>query len=171
MTVAVPATEEIHEPPPSTKRVLMVGFTGVALVLVSFVLGAVGGAPLRGFDTHWADGPRALLCVVGLLFAGCAVSMNPRWYGGWLCGAAAGLLGYGIGGWKPAGTEWYLAPPRNWYAGLPNSWDSVQLFFGVMGAIGLIGAVWTRLPRKVVLSLMLLGVAFHFTSILSMITS
>jgi hypothetical protein len=97
--------------------------------------------------------------------------MRPGWYGGWLCGAAAGLMGYGFGASPPDGTEWYLAPPRNWYAGMPNAWDSVQLFFGVAGVIGLIGAAWTVLPPKAVFALTLAGVAYHFAGILSAVTS
>lgn len=171
MTGTSTHVDDTLEPPPSTNRVLVIGLVGVALVLLAFLIGLVGGAPLRGFDKHWADGPRASLCVLGLLTAGCAVSMHPRWFGGWLCGAAAGLLGYGVGGSPPAGTEWFMAPPRNWYAAVPNSWDSIQLFFGVLGGIGLAGAIWTRLPRKVVLCLILVGVAYHFSAILTMMTS
>jgi len=171
MTVHTQPPADLHEPPPPTSRVLTVGLIGVGLTVAAFVFGLATGAPLRGFDPHWADGPRALLASIGLLIAGCAVSMRPGWYGGWLCGAAAGLIGYGAGSPPPAGTEWYLVPPRDWFAGVPNAWDSVQLFFGVAGAIGLIGAAWTRLPRRLVLGLILAGVAFHFVGILSAITS
>jgi hypothetical protein len=171
MTVPSPDPHDVHEPPPPTARVLTVGLIGVGLVVVAFVLGLATGAPRRGFDTHPWDGPRALLSAVGLLLAGCAVSMRPGWAGGWLCGAAAGLLGYGFGAPEPVGTGWYEVPPRNWYAAVPNSWDSVQLFFGVGGAVGLVGAVWNRLPRRAVYSLILVGVAFHFAGILSAITS
>jgi hypothetical protein len=151
--------------------VLTVGLTGVGLVVAAFVIGLATSAPLQGYEPHKADGPRALLASLGLLLAGCAVSMRPGWYGGWLCGAAAGLIGYGFGASPPAGTDWYVAPPRDWYAGVPNSWDSIQLFFGVAGAIGLIGAAWTRLPWKATLALILAGVAFHFAGILSAVTS
>jgi hypothetical protein len=171
MTVHTQPPADLHEPPPPTRRVLTVGLIGVALAAVAFVFGLVSGGPVRGFDAHWADGPRALIASLGLLLAGCAVSMRPGWFGGWLCGAAAGLIGYGVGLSAPTGTEWYLVPPRDWLAGVPNSWDSIQLFFGVAGAIGLIGAAWTWLPRRLVLSLILAGVAFHFAGILSAITT
>src|SRR5881275_1283887 len=123
MSVQSPPPVDLEEPPPPTERVLTVGLIGVGLVASAFILGLASGAPLRGFDAHWADGPRAVLCAVGLLLAGCAVSMRPSWYGGWLCAAAAGLIGYGGGGPPPAGTDWYIAPPRNWYAAVPNAWD------------------------------------------------
>ena len=171
MTVHTLSPADLHEPPPPTRRVLTVGLVGVGLVIAAFVFGLATGAPLRGFDAHWADGPRAMLAALGLLVAGCAVSMRPGWFGGWLCGAAAGVLGYGFGPPAPDGTEWYLVPPRDWIAGVPNAWDSVQLFFGVAGVIGLIGAAWTWLPRRVTLGLVLAGVAFHFAGILSAITS
>lgn len=194
MTTADRAPDLTHEPPPPTKRVLITGLVGVGLALVALLMGLLTSAPLRGFDTHWADGPRALLCVVGLLVAGCAVSLRPGWFGGWLCGAATALLGYGFGAPAPAGTEWYLAPPRNWYSGVPNSWDSVQLFFGVACVIGLVGAIWTVTPNflkavadqfgegllrrffswlapRATYALILFGVAYHFAGILSAITS
>jgi hypothetical protein len=171
MTVHTPPTADLHEPPVPARQVLIVGLTGVGLVVVAFAVGLATGAPVRGYDAHGADGPRALLASLGLLLAGCAVAMRPGWYGGWLCGAAAGLIGYGFGASPPVGTEWYVAPPRDWYAGLPNAWDSVQLFFGVAGAIGLIGAACTRLPRRAVLAVILAGLAFHFAGILSAITS
>ena len=171
MTAHAYPPADLHEPPPPTRRVLTVGLIGVGLVAAALVVGLATGAPLRGFDPHWADGPRALLAALGLLLAGCAVSMRPRWSGGWLCAAAAGIVGYGFGAPPPAGTDWYLVPPRDWYAGVPNAWDSVQLFFGVAGLIGLIGAAWNWLPRRVTLGLILAGVAFHFAGILSAITS
>jgi len=151
--------------------VLIVGLIGIGLVAVALVYGLVVGAPLQGFDPHRGDGTRALLACIGLLVTGCAVSMRPGWFGGWLCAAAAALIGYGVGMPPPAGTEWYLAPPRNWFAGVPNSWDSIQLFFGVACLIGIIGTAWTRLPRRAVLTLILIGAAFHFAGIFSAITS
>jgi hypothetical protein len=171
MTVHSPPPADLHEPPPPIPRVLLVGLTGVGLVLTALVFGLVTGAPRQGFEAHWADGPRVVLSCLGLLLAGCAVSMRPRWYGSWLCLAGAGLIGYGGGGSPPAGTEWYVAPPRDWFAGMPNSWDSVQLFFGVLGGAGLVGAVVTRVPRKVAYTFALVAVAFHFAGILSAITS
>ena len=171
MTVHALPPVDLHEPPPPTSRVLTVGLIGVGLVLAAFAFGLATGAPLRGFDTHWADGPRALVAILGLFVAGCGVSMRPGWYGGWLCAAAAGLIGYGFGASPPDGTEWHLAPPRDWYAGVPNAWDSVQLFFGVAGAIGLVGALLTRLPRRAVLVCILAGMAYHFAGIVSAITT
>lgn len=171
MTTTPLPDDELHEPPVPTNRVLLVGLVGVGFVLIALVLGRATGAPLRGFEKHWADGPRVLLSVLGLIVAGCAVSMRPGWFGGWLCGAAAGFIGWGIGGPRPDGTDWYLAPPRDWYAAIPASWDSLYVFFGFATLASLIGAVWTRLPRKTVLAFMLLGAAYHFGAILSCITS
>lgn len=171
MTVHPSPATAPQEPPAPIRTVRTVGLLGVGLVTAALVFGLVTGAPLRGFETHWADGPRALLAILGLVVAGCAVSMRPGWYGGWLCGAAAGAIGYGVGRPPPDGTGWYISPPRDWYAAVPNAWDSVQLFFGVAAAIGLVGAAFTLLPRRAVLALVLAGVAFHFTGILSAITS
>lgn len=160
------------EPPAPPRSVLLVGLTGVGLCFLALAIGLVTGAPTRGFESHPADGPRALLALVGLLVAGCAASMRPGWFGGWLCLAGAGLLGYGLGSpWPPAGTEWQLAPPRDWFAGVPNSWDSVQLFFGVSAIAGGIGAAFTGLPPQARYVLVLCGVAFHFAGILSAVTS
>jgi len=162
---------DLEEPPISARTIWIVGLIGVGLSVAAWAAGLASGAPRQGFDSHYADGPRALLAILGLLVAGCSISMRPGWYGGWLCGAISAVIGYGFGGAKPAGTEWYMAPPRNWYAGLPNSWDSVQLFFGVAASACLIGAIWTRLPRKVTFSLVMLGIAYHFAAIMSAVTS
>src|SRR5262245_36290195 len=121
-TVHTPNPADLDEPPPPVERVLTVGLIGVGLSVTALVLGRATGAPLRGFETHSFDGPRALLSTLGLFVAGCAVSMRPGWFGGWLCGAACGLIGYGFGAPAPDGKEWYLVPPRDWYAGVPNSW-------------------------------------------------
>jgi hypothetical protein len=171
MTVPVNVPADLHEPPTPTQHVLIVGGVGVGLCLVALLVGLATGAPRRGFDPHWADGLRVSLSVLGLLIAGCSVSMRPSWFGGWLCAAAAGLLGYGFGGSAPVGTEWQTFPPRDWIAALPNSWDSFHIFFGVGAVIGLIGAAWTRLPLKATVGLIMFGVAFHFAGILSAITS
>jgi hypothetical protein len=172
MTIPLnPQPADLEEPPPPTGRVLTVGLVGVGLVLTAFVFGLATGAPRRGFDTHAWDGVRMLMSAVGLLLAGCAASMRPGWFGGWLCGAAAGVLGYGLGAPPPYGTAWYAVPPRDWFAAVPNSWDSVQLFFGVAGAVGLVGAVLTRLPQRAAYTLALCWMVYHFAGILSAVTN
>ena len=171
MTTPLPPSPELEEPPAPTQRVLIVGLCGVALTASAMIMGLATGAPRQGFEAHWADGIRALLACAGLFVAGCAVSMRPGWPGGWLCAAGCGLLGYGIGPPRPAGTEWYLSAPRDWFAGVPNSWDSVQLFFGAAVAIGLIGAIWTRLSLRAIKVCMLIWVAYHFAGIVSAITN
>jgi hypothetical protein len=195
MTIADRAPDLTREPPVPTSRVLALGLVGVGISFLAFLMGILTSAPLRGFEAHWADGPRVLVSVFGLLVCGCAVSLRPGWYGGWLCGSAAALIAYGFGAAAPSGTEWYLAPPRNWYAGVPNSWDSMHIFFGVSCVIGLVGAIWNQLPafwlgaarlfgatgffaaaftwlsRNCIPLLILVGVAFHFSAILSAITS
>jgi hypothetical protein len=172
MTVhASPQPDLLEEPPPPQPLVLTVGAAGVGLVIAALVVGLVTGAPVRGYEAHGADGPRALLAALGLLVSGCAVSMRPKWFAPWLFLGFAGWIGYGFGGPIPKGTEWYVAPPRDWYAGVPDSWDSVQLFFGVAGAVAFCGAAWTFLPRKAVFALVLAGVGFHFAGILSAVLS
>ena len=131
---------DLDEPPLPSRTIWIVGLIGVGLSVAAWAAGYASGAPRQGFESHSADGPRALLAILGLLVAGCAISMRPGWHGGWLCGAASGLIGYGFGGLKPAGTEWYLAPARDWYAGLPNSWDSVHGRRSARKNSGLVGA-------------------------------
>lgn len=171
MTIHTPLAADLQEPAAPTRTVLTIGLVGIGLTAIAFIMGVVTDAPRRGFEHHNWDELRALFAVAGLIVAGCAVSMRPGWFGGWLCAAAAALIGYGVGGQPPAGTEWYLAPPRDWFAGVPNSWDSVQLFFGVACLVGLFGALWTRLPKKLTAVLILVGVAYHFAGILSAVTS
>src|SRR5205823_775357 len=104
MTTVDRAPDLTREPPAPTKRVLTIGLSGLGISFLAFLMGLVTSAPLRGFETHWADGPRALLCVVGLIVCGCAVSLRPGWFGGWLCGSAAALFAYGFGAPAPSGT-------------------------------------------------------------------
>lgn len=163
---------DLREPPPSTRRVLITGLVGVALAAIALVIGLVSGAPTASIDRHGADGPRAVLTIVGLIVAGSAVSLRPSWFGGWLCYAAVGLLGYGFGSAPKEGTEWFLIPERTWIAALPNSWDSIQTFFGIAGAsFGAVAAVATLLPLRIVGLGVLTWVAFHFAGIISAITS
>ena len=74
MKVANPANDELHEPPTPTRKVVIVGLIGVGLCLIAWIMGLVTSAPLRGFDTHRADGARAFLSVLGLVVAGCSVA-------------------------------------------------------------------------------------------------
>ncbi len=193
MTAHDSPPDDLCEPPASTTRVLTIGSLGVGFVALALVTGLVTGAPLKGVEPHSADTIRALLSVIGLVVAGSAVSLRPKWFVGWLLYSAAGFLGYGAGTAPPEGTEWFLVPPRNWVAGVPNSWDSVQTFFLVAGGCaGLIGAAFclapafvnflratagsaplkaSRVPLKLVQVALLAWVAFHFAGILSAITS
>ncbi len=162
---------ELHEPPVSTNRVMTIGLIGFSAAVLSLGLGLMTGAPLQPGLEHSLDGIRALIAVAGLIVAGSAASLRPGWFGGWLCVAGTGFVGYGFGTPPVAGTEWYLLPVRSWVAAVPNSWDSVQLFFGVAGLFGLIAALATRASRKVVLIGVLGWVGFHFLGIISAITS
>ena len=158
------APPETSEPPGPRSRTLVIGSVGVALTLTAFVFGVATGAPSRNFDVHWADGPRVIISVLGVLLAGCAVSMRPKDWLSWMPLAAAGLLCYGVGTQPPDEIKWMvLKEIRSWYGAVPNSWDSIQFLGGVIGVISLIAAVFTVLPAKWML-IAIFGLLAFFTS-------
>ena len=107
-----------------------------------------------------------------MILAGCAASMRPRDWLSWLPLGAAGLLCYGAGTHPREDVSWMvLKSARSWYAAVPNSWDSFQLLGGVTGVVAIAAAAFTRLPIRVVLSLMVAMTAFYFSGILASVLS
>jgi hypothetical protein len=214
-----PLVADPQEPPVSPRKVWTVGLVGITFTFVSLVIGLVGGAPTRGYEPHSLDLIRVALCAIGMVTAGAAVSLRAGWYGGWICLAVAGSLCYGFGAPIPAEYVWFPVPPRDWYAALPNSWDSIQLLCGVVAGVSVAGSLislssnmwarvlliaaagvgyWVTLPKHTedlmllftlgvviaavtlaflvgnagwVRALMLVGVCFQFTAILSSVTA
>lgn len=171
MATAPLAAEDLREPPPPHSRVYLVCGIGLALLFVAFLAGLVGGAPRRGYEPHSLDVVRMLLCVVGMVLIGSGVSLRPAFFGGWVFFALGGIFGYGFGAPPPQGTEWQLAPPRDWLAAVPNAWDSLQLLYGFLALFGVGAVIITNLSRRVVFTLLLLGIAYHWSTIYSAVTS
>ena len=130
---------------PATVRIT--GVIGVALVATAVLLGLIA----LGFDRIPAlDAARVALVFSGVVFAGSAISMRPELWWSWAIGAGASLLGV---------------------FGLPQYWDSFQLFFSVAAgaaafgaALCLVSATW----RYTIASFLIL---FHFTGIFMATTS
>lgn len=166
------APPETSEPPGSRFKMLVTGGAGVVLTLAAFVIGRATAAPTATFDYHWADGPRVLLATLGMILAGCAVTVRHRDWLAWMPMALAGLISYGIGTQPPAEISWMvLKPIRNWYSAMPNSWDSIQFLYGVIGAVSFVAAIFTLLPTRVVLSLIFGMLCFYGSGILNSVLS
>ena len=166
-----PTPDDLDEPPPPESRVWKVGLVGIGLAFAALVLGLAGGAPRRGFEAHDLDGPRMLLCAAAMVVAGSAAALRPLWYGGWACLVAVGLTCHGVGRPAPAGQEWFTVPERDWYAAVPNSWDSIQVFCGIGAALAVVAIAATMASRKLVFSLLFVAIAYHWAGILSAVTS
>jgi hypothetical protein len=95
-------------------------------------------------------GVRVILCVIGMIIAGAAVTMRPRWFAAWLIAAiASGLAGFGF----------------------PATWDSFRLVAFVFAGLAAAGAAiaatppgWRILPISV-------AVLYHFSGIFSAVTN
>ncbi len=172
MTSDLIVPPEVNEPPSPRPRVLTVGLVGVGFTLLGLMMGLALGAPAKGFDPHWSDGPRLLVAGLGMILAGSAASMRPRDWLSWLPLGVCGVLCYGAGTHPPEHMSWMILKPiRSWYAAVPNSWDSFQLLGGVIGAVAFAAAGFTRMPMRILLPAIFALMTFYFSGILASILS
>lgn len=138
-----PADELI--PPAEPAAVYRIGLIGAGLSAAAAGLGLV--ALVAGDSTpDILNTVRLLLVAGGAVVAGSAVSMRPGLWGAWALAAAGFLL---------AGT-----------LGIPDSWDSGRTLARVLAGVFAAGAGLAALPMPWRLSVLSLGVVFHFSGIL-----
>lgn len=160
------------EPPASRRYAVTVGLIGLAITFVAFIWVFISGGSTHGFDANRSDGFRMVLVFVGMITAGSAIVLRPHDGVSWLPFAAAGLICYGVGTSPPEETSWITwKPDRHWYAAIPNSWDSYHILGGVLGLIGLAGALFNNLSRRVKCSCIFAVLAFYFSGILASVLS
>jgi hypothetical protein len=131
------------------QRVRRIGLTGLGIVLAAAAFGLA--MDWTGSEHHdWANRIRNSLTPLGILIAGCAVSMRPRLPFAWVIGAAACLAG-----------RFGFAP----------EWDTARLVATVFAVIGAIGVVMLHLPPIWRVALASVLILFHFSGILSAVLS
>jgi hypothetical protein len=131
------------------QRVRRIGLTGLGIVLAAAAFGLA--MDWSGSEHHdWANRVRNSLTPLGILIAGCAVSMRPRLPSAWLIGAAACLAG-----------RFGFAP----------EWDTARLVATVFAVIGALGIVMLYLPPIWRVALASVLILFHFSGILSAVLS
>lgn len=138
-----PLTPADADPPYAPGTVRLTGWVGVGAIATAAILGLVSLA-LGESTPSILTAARLFLVFVGVVSAGAAVSMRPDLWWSWGIGTIASLLGV-------------------W--GLPNSWDSFQLFLSVVAGVAAAGAVFCLLSpgwRYGIASAILL---FHFAGI------
>jgi hypothetical protein len=131
--------------------VITTGVIAIGLAATAAIFGAIfrTGDSAPGWVNTYLAPARVILSVLGMVLAGCAVSMRPRWAGSWALGAAGCLLaGFGL--------------PASWY-----SFRLVAFAFTGVGVVGAIVAVtppaWRIIPASA-------AVLFHFSGIWSAVT-
>jgi hypothetical protein len=131
------------------KRVWQIGVTGLGIALAAAAFGlAMDWTSSEPHD--WANRVRNSLTPLGILIAGCAVSMRPRQPSAWVIGAAACLAG-----------RFGFAP----------EWDSARLVATVLAVVGALGILMLYLPPIWRVALASVLILFHFSGILSAVLS
>ncbi|HVK16703.1 MAG TPA: hypothetical protein VM533_07115 [Fimbriiglobus sp.] len=161
-SASVPRIDDLI-PPPDPRSVLRVGAAGFGLTAAAALVGIATAAGWGDTPAVWDGVPashdaipwplhtlRLLLCGVGALLAGAAISMRPSLWKAWLLAAGTGLLAAVIA--------------------LPDHWDSARLLARVLTGLAAAGTVLAYVTPLVRYSLVSLAVLFHFGGILTATT-
>jgi hypothetical protein len=138
-----PLTPADAVPPYAIGFTKLIGLIGLGAVAMAGLLGLVSSA-FGETPPDILTGCRVLLVFVGVVTAGSSISMRPDLWWTWGIGTIASLLAV---------------------FGLPNSWDSFQLFFTVVTGVAAAGVAFRLFSphwRFVLASAILM---FHFTGI------
>ncbi len=147
MDPAPPLTDDDILPPVEPRTVYRLGLTGTGMAAAACGVGLVEA--FAG-DLPWiASTLRVALAFFGLILAGYALSLRAGLWQAWAILAATAGLGS---------------------LGLPNTWDSFQMFFRVAAVVAGCGAGLAALPLTVRLSLISVAVLVHFGGILTATT-
>src|ERR1700722_3053600 len=109
-------------PPFSEKSVRITGLIGFGIIALATLLGlatlTMGESTPSGLNAV-----RVILVFIGVVTAGSAISMRPDLWWAWGIGTLSCLLAV---------------------FGLPNSWDSFQMFFTVVAGVAAAGVAFCR---------------------------
>lgn len=134
-------------PPIALATSRKVAFTGLGLAGAAALLGLLDAAiDVNGF----VNTVRLFMVFFGAVAAGLAISFRPERWQSWLLGAGTALLGL---------------------FGLPGTWDSFRLLFGVLAGVALIRTVLLAVSGRLRYALVSAIILFHFSGILMAVTA
>jgi hypothetical protein len=149
-----PASPADAVPPYAPESVRLVGLVGVGLCAAAAVLSgvceALASAPAA------LNSARAILCFVGVVTAGAALSMRPDLWWAWALGSVAAALG--VVGLPVTGID-------------KTGWDSFVPLFRVLSGLGAIGAALSVAPLGWRVAVSAAAILFHFSGIFMAATS
>lgn len=136
----------------SEQKVIVVASIGIALAATAAIIGAIfpSGPQADSFANDTIAPARLILSIVGMIVAGAAVSLRPKWYASWLLASAASLAaGFGF----------------------PNSWYTFSFAAFVFAGLGCLGAVIAVLPYGWRIAVVGALPVLHFCGILTAVLS
>lgn len=139
---------QVAPPLGSERKVLFVATIGIGLATLAAVTGAVLPDDVK--SGSWVPPFRAIFSLLGMLIAGAAVTLRPKWFGSWLLASAAALA---------AG------------CGIPVSWYTISFAAFVFSVVAALGAVLAALPWSWRIAVVGALPVIHFTGILSAVLS
>lgn len=131
-------------PPPPARTVLRVIGVGGGLCAMAAVIGLADGGGPSALSTL-----RVVLCAVGVLTAGCGLTLRPSDWRGYVLA--------GVAGWLAS-------------VGLPEHWDSGRMLARVLGTVALAGGGLVAAPRAWRAGVLSAAVLFHFGALLTATT-
>lgn len=144
----------VAEPPPlaSINQVALLSGIGIGFTAIAALLGAIfpAGDVAAGWVNDTLAPLRAIGCLVGLVIAGSAITLRPRWFGGWLLASLAFLL---------AG------------CGFPHSWYTLSFASFAFAAVGAIATGLAALPFPWRVAVASALPVLHFSGIVTAVLS
>lgn len=137
--------DDLSEPPASAESTILVGILGVLLCGV-----AAASALFQAPPDSSITGIRVAITVLGLIIAGCAITMRPQGFEGWGLFTVAAVLAI---------------------FGFPQSWDSFRLVARVAAAVSGVGLLLVAAPIKIRMGVISAVVLVHFGGIMTAVTN
>lgn len=140
------------EPPPAGERtVIKVGLAGAGLAAAAALAGIALhlGKVSAAWAADYVTPVRVILSIAGMIVAGAALTMRPRWPTAWLVAAL---------------TSFFAA------FGFPLTWDSFRLVAFAFAGVAAAGAVVAKLPPAWRIVVGGAAAVFHFSGIFSAVT-
>ncbi|HEV3384019.1 MAG TPA: hypothetical protein VG097_04350 [Gemmata sp.] len=139
----IPLTPADADPPICTRFVKITGLAGGGAVAIAALFGIVSSS-LGENSLEILNGCRLFLVFVGVVVVGSAISMRPNLWWTWGIGAIASVLAV---------------------FGLPDTWDSFQIFFRVVAVVASAGTAFCLFSPKWRFAFASAILLFHFTGI------